>query len=128
MRAKYKNRILFSAIVCACCIINSPQAVAYDSLIEAISDTTSPRTYTLNANETTYAVLGTMGGADATFTIDGGTGNYGIINGSSNKDARIYINKPTQTFNMQNVGSYTSTISDSIIAGKSVITDVVVMQ
>ena len=126
MRAKYKNRLLFSAIVCACCIINSPQATAYDSLIEAISDTTSPRTYTLNANETTSAVLGTMGGADATFTIDGGTGNYGIINGSSNKDARLYISKQAQTFNLQNVGSYTTTTSDSIIAGKSVITDVVV--
>ena len=101
----------------------SPEAQAYDSLIEAIAATTSPREYTLNANETTNAVLGTMGGAnDAVFTVDGG--NFGIINGSSNKDARILISKSTQTFNLQNAGSYTPTTSGSIIEGKDVVTSV----
>ena len=106
-------------------MMNNNPVMAYDSLIEAILATTSPREYTLTGTETVSSKLGTMGGTSSILTIDGGTGHYGINNTSTAKDSRLLVGG-TNTLNLQNLGTYTPVTSNTILAGKSVITDVIV--
>ena len=54
----------------------------YSNLKEAIISTTSSRGYTLPSNENINEQLGTMGGANATLTIDGSSNKYGINAGN----------------------------------------------
>ncbi len=100
-------------------------ASEYASLIEAIQATTTPRTYTLDANEISPTVLGSIGRWNSVLTINGGTGNYGIDNTSTTADTRLFVNK-NQTLYLQNLGTYTTTTSNSIVDGVDIITDVTV--
>ena len=125
MKKSHRNKILYIALIYSYCMMNNCQAMAYDSLIEAIQATTSPREYTLMGNETVATPLGNMGGTSSILTIDGGTGHYGINNTSTNKDVRLYVGG-TNTLNLQNLGTYTPVTSNTILTGKSVITDVIV--
>ncbi|GEM_PF-4895942 len=103
--------------------MNIALASEYPSLIDAIQASTTPRTYTLDANETSPTVLGDITGWNSVLTIDGGTGNYGINNTSTANDVRLFVNK-NQTVYLQNLGTYTTTTSDTIVDGVSIITSV----
>ena len=101
------------------------RASEYASLIDAIQDTTTPRTYTLDETEVSSTVLGNIGRWNSVLTINGGTGNYGIDNTSTAPDTRLFVNK-NQTVYLQNLGTYTTTTSSSIVDGVDIITDVTV--
>lgn len=105
--------------------VNIAWGAEYASLIDAIQATTTPRTYTLDANETTTTVLGNIGGSNSVLTIDGGDGNYGITNNSTANEVRLFVNK-NQTVYLQNLGTYTTTTSDTIVDGVNIITGVTV--
>ncbi|MBR4682693.1 MAG: hypothetical protein IKP06_05280 [Elusimicrobiaceae bacterium] len=105
--------------------VNIAWGAEYDSLIDAIQATTTPRTYTLDGNETSSTALGNIGGWNSVLTIDGGEGHYGINNTSTATDTRLFVGK-NQTFYLQNLGTYTTTTSSSIVEGVDIITEVTV--
>lgn len=105
--------------------MNIAWASEYPSLLDAIQATDSPRTYTLDTNETTTTVLGDMGGPNSVLTINGGTDHYGITNASTANEIRLFVNK-NQTVYLQNLGTYTTTTSDTIVDGVNIITGVTV--
>ena len=111
-----------------CChSVNVAWAAEYASLIDAIQATTTPRTYTLDGNETSPTVLGNIEGWKSVLTIDGGVGNnYGINNTSTAPDTRLFVNK-NQTLYLKNLGTYTKTTSSSIVAGLDIITGITVV-
>ena len=97
-------------------------AAEYPSLIDAIQATTTPRTYTLEANETTTTPLGDIGQWNSVLTIDGGSGNYGITNTSTANEVRLFVSK-NQTVYLQNLGTYTTTTSSAIVDGVDIQVD-----
>ena len=125
--------MLCAAVVCTCCMMSASQAAEYPSLNDAINSAVTPRTYTLDDTEIMTTTLGTFsekkgfGNRDTaeTLTIDGGTGHYGINNEYKTKSTRLLVGG-AQSLNLQNLGTYTTTTSDSIVEGKSIITDVIV--
>ena len=130
---KYSRRAItqltraYKSVLIKCFMLNcgvfammSPANASYGNLAEAVSDTTTPRAYTLSDNETVATALGTMGGTSATLTIDGSSNKYGI-NGS--EVAGITVGSGN-TLVLQNLGSVTvsgdgNTVADYTI-GSSV--------
>ena len=103
-----KNRSLIIALclgtVCTFNMCNSAMASEYPNLLDAIADTTTPRIYTLDQNESFSVSLGIMGGASSTLTIDGSSNRYGIIGNSSHSG--IAVNNG-QSLIVKNIGSAT---------------------
>ena len=113
-KLKFKT-LLFAAI--ACTFFNyTPANAQYTNLQEAISDTTTPREYTLSTSESINAPLGDMGGTNATLTIDGSSDNYGI---NANNVVGITVNSGN-TLILKNLGSVTvngdgKSVSDYVV-------------
>ena len=127
MKRSYRNKILYIAVLLFLLADENYPAMAYDSLKEAIEATTSPREYTLTDNETVSDKLGTMGGSSsAILTVNGGENHYGINNTSDKAETRIFVGQTNQTFNLQNVGTYTTTTSSAIVDGINIVTGVTV--
>ncbi len=124
---KFKKILIVIITIQTFCLsgVNSLWGAEYASLLDAIKATDTPRTYTLDANETSSTVLGDIGGTNSVLTIDGGTGHYGIHNTSTANEVRIFVDNP-QTLNLQNLGTYTTTTSSSIVDGMDIITSVAV--
>ena len=123
VKKSHKKRLIYVSVILAYCMMNGAQASEYPSLVDAISDTTSIKTYTLSESEITTSILGTLKGN--TLTIDGSENHYGIQDGTGNKNAVLKITSG-QNLIIKNIGSYTATTSDSIIDGKDIITEVTV--
>ena len=97
------KKILLAAALTVMVSPSDAVASEYSSLAAAIHATASPRTYTLDATETSSVVLGNMGGANSTLTIDG-RGNYGIHNTSTSSNTRIFVDAG-QTLNLKDLGT-----------------------
>ena len=124
-RSTYFGKILAATTLAAMVSFSDTFASEYQSLYDAVHSSDNPRTYTLEETETSSRALGNMGGSsDATLTIDGGTGHWGINNTSTTANTRIFVTKTNQTLNLQNLGSYSTVTSDAIIDGINLITEV----
>ena len=109
------NGLLLAAIACIL-FNNNPANAQYSNLQEAISDTTSPREYTLSADENINAPLGNMGGTGATLTIDGSSNKYGI---NADNVAGVTVDSGN-TLILKNLGSVTingdgKSVSDYVV-------------
>ena len=78
------------------------------NLNDAVADTATERDYVLSENENVDVTLGTMGGTNATLTIDGSANKYGI---NANQEAPTTVGGITvgagNTLILKNLGSYT---------------------
>ncbi|MCR4881476.1 MAG: hypothetical protein K6A44_05945, partial [bacterium] len=118
------KKILLAATIAAMVSPQDTSTLAYSTLIEAISDTSTPdKTYTLTGSETTTAVLGTLKGSS--LIIDGSANKYGITDGTGNSSAYLKIGSG-QSLTVKNIGTYTTTTSSDIIDGIDAIVGVTV--
>ncbi|MEE6207765.1 MAG: autotransporter domain-containing protein [Alphaproteobacteria bacterium] len=113
---KYSKRAItqltraYKSVLIKCFLINcgmfaimSPANASYGDLAEAVADTTTPREYILSDNEVVSSALGTMGGTNATLTIDGSANKYGI---NADNVAGITVGSGNSLV-LQNLGSVT---------------------
>ena len=93
MKKKTKDfkKILAATTLAAMVSFSDTFASEYQSLYDAVRSSDNPRTYTLEETEISSRVLGNMGGASSTLTIDGGTGNWGIQNTSTTAEGNFII-------------------------------------
>lgn len=116
MTVKYSKRAItqltkvYKSVLIKCFMINcgmfalmSPANASYGNLAEAVADTETPRAYTLSDNETVASALGTMGGTNATLTIDGSANKYSI---NADNVAGITVGSGNSLV-LQNLGSVT---------------------